>query len=459
VYFFYIGLHQLYTMKRIKKLAKIILSFFSILLIISLFLFTTVDRTPYKETDFYKKNQKILANFEKNYILSTADTLRASWAKTSLIPPFSVPMSGYSYRKGKHFEGIADSLWVRAFVFDDGKQKIALVTADLLIFPPSVREKLRKELPKIGFFLEQLFLTSTHTHCSIGAWGDTFAGEQIAGNYDEKVVDFITKAILNAIKEANKTLKIAKIGYGQANAKEYIKNRLVDEKGDVDSLFRWIEIEKESGEKAIFCTFAAHATCRGADFMQLSGDYPNLLIEELEKKVNFVAYSAGAVASQTCAGAEKGREEQLKFVAEGLAKKYTKTENIYTKNIQNFQIPLPLREPQFRIHKDLKVRDYLFNKLVGSDSVYLSFLKIGNIVLAGMPCDFSGELVQNIDNQGFNVLITSFNGGYVGYITADQWYDLEAYETLTMNWYGIGNGAYFTESINSILKTLKNQEQ
>jgi len=82
-------------------------------------------------------------------------------------------------------------------------------------------------------------------------------------------------------------------------------------------------------------------------------------------------------------------------------------------------------------------------------------LKIGNNVLIGTPCDYSGELMPEIVRTAqfkkLNLMVTSFNGGYVGYITHDRHYDLDAYETRVMNWYGPQNGIYFQEIIQEIL--------
>jgi hypothetical protein len=39
-------------------------------------------------------------------------------------------------------------------------------------------------------------------------------------------------------------------------------------------------------------------------------------------------------------------------------------------------------------------------------------------------------------------MVTSFNGGYIGYITPVKYYDVDHYETRTMNWYGPGTGEY-----------------
>jgi hypothetical protein len=52
-------------------------------------------------------------------------------------------------------------------------------------------------------------------------------------------------------------------------------------------------------------------------------------------------------------------------------------------------------------------------------------------------------------------MINSFNGGYVGYITDDKWYDrtdINTYETYTMHWYGPYNGTYFSKLIKEIIK-------
>ncbi len=48
--------------------------------------------------------------------------------------------------------------------------------------------------------------------------------------------------------------------------------------------------------------------------------------------------------------------------------------------------------------------------------------------------------------------VAGFNGGYIGYIIRDEWYDLKEYETFYMNWFGPHNGAYFVEMIQKLLE-------
>ena len=52
--------------------------------------------------------------------------------------------------------------------------------------------------------------------------------------------------------------------------------------------------------------------------------------------------------------------------------------------------------------------------------------------MVSTPCDFSGELIvpieKAISNNQLNLIINSFNGGYIGYITEDKWYDRRRYQ-------------------------------
>ena len=79
--------------------------------------------------------------------------------------------------------------------------------------------------------------------------------------------------------------------------------------------------------------------------------------------------------------------------------------------------------------------------------------------MVSTPCDFSGELIvpieKTISNNQLNLIINSFNGGYIGYITEDKWYDREdinQYKTYTMNWHGLYNGVFFTRLIKKIIE-------
>lgn len=420
-----------------------------------------VDRTPYEQTVYYKKTKEAVAQISLN--TGQQDTVRVGWAKVNITPNDQVPMAGYGKRRGKQFTAVHDSIWVRAFVFENGTAKAALVTMDLLIVPMTVTEALSKQLPALGYDLSNTYLSATHTHSSIGGWGRRLAGKLIVGKYDKKVVKKLTEAILQAICIAEKKTAIAKIGYAEMNASKYVYNRLVGSAGTRDTLLRVLQIKKQTGERALLSTFSAHATCLGADVLELSCDYPGAMVRALEQdgRVDFAAFAAGAVGSHG-PRAEKEGFEKVQQLGQGLASLVeARLDSIplrYQFRLHSVAVPLGLRSPHWRISQEWRVRPWLFYALFGKYPSQLTALGIGEHVLVGMPCDFSGELLptlqQHAASQGKQLLLTSFNGGYIGYITPDKYYDLKKYETRDMNLFGPGNGAYFSELIRDLVDKL-----
>ena len=127
--------------------------------------------------------------------------------------------------------------------------------------------------------------------------------------------------------------------------------------------------------------------------------------------------------------------------------------------IQSANIPIEFGSSQLRVAKSLKVRDGAFSSLIGSLQGELTFLEIGNIILLGTPCDFSGEIFvqEKLDSlaalNGKKLIITSFNGNYTGYVTADQYYEKgNEEEVMALNWVGPYFGAYYSDMVKKIIR-------
>jgi len=217
----------------------------------------------------------------------------------------------------------------------------------------------------------------------------------------------------------------------------------------------------------VLCTYAAHATCLGAEHGQLSRDYPGELVDALEKKdgfsVDFAVYMAGAVGSQgPYQKATLDDYEQAHYLADKLDIRIESHLNQIPlqsdSSLNVLSVPLSLREPQWRLSQNWRLRPWLFSWLYGDYPSEIKALRIGNVVLVGTPCDFSGELVAHFETisrqKGVHLIITSFNGGYVGYITKDEYYDLDKYETRVMNWFGPYNAAYFEEVMQALIEMI-----
>ena len=120
---------------------KLIKPFFLIVLVVFILFFSIFERldsTPYKESKFYKQTMFSLDSLDRLNSNIEGDTLKMGWAKSSLIPSFPTPLAGYGERKGKINIGVEDSIWVRTIVLDNGKNRAAYISLDLLIPPPNL---------------------------------------------------------------------------------------------------------------------------------------------------------------------------------------------------------------------------------------------------------------------------------------------------------------------------------
>jgi hypothetical protein len=381
-------------------------------------------------------------------------------AKENLTPSHPTATAGYGKRRGKLYKSVHDSIYVRTMVIDNGKQRVAIVSADLLIIPPTVAELLEKELPSIGFSLDNTYLGAIHTHNSIGNWGKgvmTF----LYGSYDDAIVHFIVDKIKSSIVKASQDLKPAALKSATIPLDNIVYNRLIDN-GPVDSLLRVIEVQHADSSKLLLMSFTAHATCLFARDLVLSRDYPGKLVDAIEKQgYDFAMFMAGAVGSHAGKVPEQGWscvDLLADEVTKGFLSNRDKLTEITDSTLAMRRVPLLLSEPQAKVLKDWRLRPWTFDLAFGDYPEYLTALRIGDIVLLGLPCDFSGEFNPMLDSlatrHGLKAMVTSFNGGYIGYVTPGKYYDVDHYETQLMNWYGPGNGEYIEHCVEELMLTV-----
>ena len=161
-----------------KKIYALLFSVVAFLILAIVVCFKQLDTTPYQQTEFYKNELDVIDSvFTNHQTLITGQPLQIGWSRQNLLPPFTTPIAIDAHRGGKHFEGVHDSIYVRAFVFKQGDRKIAYISADLLIIPPSVTKMFDTILKNEGFDESNIFFTATHTHTSIGAWYDSYVGK------------------------------------------------------------------------------------------------------------------------------------------------------------------------------------------------------------------------------------------------------------------------------------------
>jgi neutral ceramidase len=417
-----------------------------------------IDHTPFQQSDYYRHT---LAKLHDTPLqITEAGKLQVGWAKVNITPPTGTPLAGYGKRRGLRYREVHDSVWVRSFVFDNGQAEAVIVALDMLLAPMPVAAALEKEYAALGLKPEQVYLTATHTHSSFGGWGEKLAGFLIAGNHNEQVVRETTARIVQSIRLAQQAKQPARIGYGTAYAQHLVRNRLTGSESARDTTIRFLKIEQASGSTAVLTTFAAHPTILPSMDPVLSRDYPGELVDQLEKSVSFAAFAAGAVGSQAVVAPHGDTFESSQAVGQQLAAAIKAELGSValsdTATIGFTRLPLQLPDPEWRLNTTHSFAPFLFHGLFGEYPAYVSSLQLGNTIFLGVPADYSGELLPVLEEraaqQKQHVILTSFNGGYIGYITPDTHYPLKKYETRAMNFYGPQNGGYFTDILLRMLQ-------
>lgn len=441
----------------VRILLKIIAAIVLLATVLFFSLTRPVDYTPYEETSWYRDFRDSLQHFEWEGP-ETRGTLEAGWAKRNIMPAHTVPLAGYGNRG--LYESVDDSLYCRSVVFREAGYTLAYVSLDLLIVPHQVVEQVNALLAQAGHPVQRVFYTATHTHSGIGGYIGGISGYFFSGKYDRSVVDHISRQVVGSIIEAAGKTAPATVGYGKATAPESVQNRLFPD-GPTDATVRVLTLSTVAHGNAAIVTFSAHASSRSKQILAVSRDYPGALVDSLELRgdVDFAVFSAGAVASHSTRGQKHLHIENTGQVASRLLKKAEEallSAQEMNGSLRYGELNIPLGAPQLRLWKDRRLRSWAFHAFMPSWPTRVTFFRIGSVQFVGTPCDFSGELVlQHLaDSDTLQLNVTSFNGGYVGYIIPDAYYPLDRYEPRDMNWFGPHTGKYFTEIIQRTLGLL-----
>ncbi|HTJ48057.1 MAG TPA: neutral/alkaline non-lysosomal ceramidase N-terminal domain-containing protein, partial [Cyclobacteriaceae bacterium] len=191
----------------IKKILKtflfIILFTIGALLLFVLVSVLPIDRYDYHKSSFYQTMNDRLDSLKKVKSVTKGSTFLVGYSKVNLTPDHRISLAGYGNRKGALYSTVHDSIFVRAIVVSNKHTRVAIVSADLLIIPPTVTAVLEKELPSIGFSLNNTYLNAVHSHNSIGNWGKGAVGFMY-GSYQDSIVHFIADKIKESILLASK---------------------------------------------------------------------------------------------------------------------------------------------------------------------------------------------------------------------------------------------------------------
>jgi len=461
------------------------IKFFKILgvlfLIILLFLFwaiKSVDYTPYFKTDYYKSTNARLDSLSNNAVEQTGHVL-IGFGKQSITPILNgdqddpalgkfkeIPLAGYGGREGAPATGIHDSLFVKAVAIKVNEKIMVFIGSDLLIMPPEVSMKTDEYVSqKLGLSRDNIFYSATHTHSSVGAWSAGTVGELFGGTYNEAVIDWLSQKVAQTIEDAVNDMKPGRIGAGNFHAMDFVRNRLVGEDGTVNDDFMIVKAEQIDGKTAILGSFDAHATTLGDWNLETSADYPGYWQRKLENEgFDLAIYFAGSVGSHSYRSLGE-RFDKSKYIGEALADSVLKYSSLIklkdSIEVSSITLKIEYPEMQIRVSDGMRLNPTIAKKLFPDvGDIYLQTARIDSLIWATSPCDFSGETAIVYKNamhkKGYRAMVTSFNGGYTGYIIPCKYYHLNEYESRLMNWFGPAYNPYINYMIGEMMQAVSN---
>src|SRR3954454_9417938 len=96
--------------------------------------------------------------------------LRAGAGQADITPPRTGYYLGGWTRADRLAQGQSTRLYANALVLQRGKQKLALVAAEIFAIPAGLQEDVAKKLADLGFDRTSVLLAASHTHSAPGGF-------------------------------------------------------------------------------------------------------------------------------------------------------------------------------------------------------------------------------------------------------------------------------------------------
>lgn len=165
-----------------------------------------------------------------------AAVFRAAFAERDITPELGMEQPG-GYGKAFH-RTLHDPCKVRAAVFDDGRQQVALVSVDALMVPRSLVQAARRRIEQqCGIAADHVLIHATHSHSS-GPTGMVQPGEydhasalvqKLAYEHsscaDAKYLEHVENQVVAAVAAAHRSLAPARAAVGTGHEDQVAFNR------------------------------------------------------------------------------------------------------------------------------------------------------------------------------------------------------------------------------------------
>jgi hypothetical protein len=359
--------------------------------------------------------------------------LRIGVAEVDITPEVGHKLAGYSAQPVKECRAIFEPVFVRALSLEASGTLVTILTADLLLVHPRVAEAV---LAHTGLSHDDVYFTSSHTHTGPGEWDQAWFGELAVGSYNDAYFHELVNQLASAITASRETLVAVEIGVAVAHAPDRLRSR-IDGMDDTDDrimaiIFR--DPESQSAVALLTC-FAAHATASGREDLRIGADYPGGITARLRELTGapHVLFAAGTVGDAAPLPGPGGASCELAHamgaaLADALAPALANATFQSDVELSSMRLSVDLPRVRLPLGRYFETSPVLA-KWIGDAQAPIHVLRIGPVILAGMPCDYSGgaaqPLIEWASEQNMVAIATSFNGDYEGYFVSPAQFDLD----------------------------------
>jgi neutral ceramidase len=395
-------------------------------------------------------------------------------ARVDITPPMELKASlgGYGARMNRPATGVHDRVWAKALVLRQGSRRFALVTADILAFPPGFKAAVMERLAKEGWKEEQVMLLASHSHTSIDMEAinpkNTFGIPQI-GIFQQALYDRTVRLISQGIRDAGKGETPCTVGTTSIALNGWSHNRRSGNTA-VQPELTVTRIDTAHGALAALVNWTAHPTFMDAEDMLFSGDWPGQMQRMVEALIGggvTVMYYNGAQGDQAPIARPDSGENWEK------AERYGRELGIQVWKVwQTIRprgaaplvyhlepISLPKRTPHPDFMKTGGAEYGLSQENIGEiverlvpTATHSISLRIGDLVIMGVPGELAATLGDDVKARvrsalGLrHVVIGGLADEWISYMLTPEEYHKGGYEA-SMSFYGESLGSTVVEGV------------
>ncbi len=194
-------------------------------------------------------------------------------------------------RLNRNFTGVHDSLFVKAMVWADDQNSMALLTFDCIgmLYPTllQIREAVAEQIPTGELDPAHIMMASSHTHSGpdvVGIWGPDQLTSGVDSLYMKKLVATSAEALLAAWRSK----RPAKVTYAEAQfGEDWVYN--ISDSLNLDRTLTVLQFLDTDGKSiATLTNFACHPTILDGANSLVSSDYVSGLYAYLDQKMGGV---------------------------------------------------------------------------------------------------------------------------------------------------------------------------